>query len=65
MNWLNNGSKTLVACVACAVIGWICHDGKITGDQALGVISFIATAYFGVNVYQNRGQTPPSQPPAA
>lgn len=62
MGWLTNGSKTLVVIAGVAAVAWLCVAGKITGDQALGMISLFITTYVGVNLYQN-GKTNPPAPP--
>lgn len=63
MNWLNNGSKTLVACAAmCAVAAMACCK-VVTGEQALGIVTLVWLGYSGANLYQN-GKTNPPAPPA-
>jgi len=61
MSWLNNGSKTLVACAAMAVVGAMACFKVVTGEQALGIVTLVWLGYSGANLYQN-GKTP--APPA-
>ena len=64
MDWLNNGSKTLVNCVGIAAITAMAITHTLT-DAALTAILGIAAAYNTINVVQNRAPSAPTQPPAA
>jgi len=61
MDWLNTGSKTLVACVAMAGIAAMACFKVVTGEQAMGLVSLIWLGYSGANLYQN-GKNPPAPP---
>lgn len=52
MNWLNNGSKTLVIIGAMAAIAVMAVKGVLNVENG-GLIVSMALAYCGVNLYQN------------
>ena len=53
MNWLTNGSKTLVTCFG--VAGFVCMAcfKVIDGPAAVAGIGSLTALYFGANLYQN------------
>lgn len=57
MNWLTNGSKTLVACVGIAGAVVLACFKVITGQEALGMVGLIWAGYSTVNTWQN-GKAP-------
>jgi hypothetical protein len=62
MNWLNNGSKTLVTCVGIAAVAVMACFEVLSADQALGTIVLMAGAYAGANLYQNgKAPAPPAE----
>jgi hypothetical protein len=62
MDWLTNGSKTLVTCVAIAGIVVLACFGKISGADAMGLVGTLVLGYGTVNMIQNRNNPP--APPA-
>lgn len=63
MDWMTNGSKTLVTCVGIAAVAAMACCKVLSADQALGTIVLMVGAYAGANLYQN-GKTNPPAPPA-
>jgi hypothetical protein len=61
MDWMNTGSKTLVACAAIVGIAVMACFRVVTGEQAMGLVSLIWLGYSGANLYQN-GKTTPAPP---
>lgn len=61
MDWLTNGSKTLVTCVGIAAVAVMACFKVLSADQALGTIVLMAGAYAGANLYQN-GKNQPAPP---
>ena len=62
MNWLTNGSKTLVTCAAMVCITALAIT-KVLTPETLAAIVGLAAAYGAVNVVQNRptnGAPPPT-----
>lgn len=63
MNWLSNGSKTLVTCMAMACITALSIFKTLTPELLAAIVGLTA-AYGAVNVVQNRGGPTPPPPPA-
>lgn len=62
MNWLTNGSKTLVACVGIAGAVALACFKVITGQEALGMVGLIWAGYSAVNTWQNgKAPAPPAE----
>lgn len=62
MNWLNNGSKTLVMVSAIVMLGLMALKGVLTLENG-ATIAGMALSYCGINVVQNRAAsaaTPPA-----
>lgn len=62
MNWLNNGSKTLVMVAAIVMLGLMALKGVLTLENG-ATIAGMALSYCGINVAQNRaanGAAPPA-----
>ena len=53
MDFMTNGSKTLVACAGILGLAAMACFKVIDGVAASTRIGAIVTAYFGLNVYQN------------
>jgi hypothetical protein len=62
MRWLENGSKTLVACIAMSGVAAMACFKVITGQEALGMVGLIWAGYTTVNVVQNGKAGQPATP---
>ena len=53
MEWLTNGSKTLVMVAAIVMLGLMALKGVLTVESG-ATIAGMALTYCGINVYQNK-----------
>lgn len=60
MDWLTNGSKTLVTIAGMACLAWLCVEGKLSPDIAAPAILSLSGVYYKLNMVQNA--SPPAPP---